>query len=84
MGRAGHFNTYGGNPLSCTVGSAVMDVIEEDRIQENATKVGEVLIKELMKLQQEFEVIGDVRGKGLMLGMELVANRVSTSSPHTA
>lgn len=75
MSRAGHFNTYGGNPLSCTVGSAVMDVIEEDGIQENAAKVGGVFIRELMKLQEEFEVIGDVRGKGLMLGVELVKNR---------
>ena len=64
--------------MSCTVGSAVLDVIDEEKIQENAAKVGEVLIKELMKLQQEFEVIGDVRGKGLMLGIELVRNRVST------
>ena len=67
--------------MSCTVGSAVMDVIAEDKIQENAAKVGEVFIRELMKLQQEFEVIGDVRGKGLMLGVELVQNRVSTPHP---
>ena len=58
-----------------------MDVIEEDGIQENAAKVGGVFIRELMKLQEEFEVIGDVRGKGLMLGVELVKNRVSTPYP---
>ena len=53
-------------------------VIEEDGLQQNAARVGEVFIKELMKLQDEFEVIGDVRGKGLMIGVDLVKNRVST------
>ena len=49
---------------------------------ENASKVGGVFIKELMQLREEFEVIGDVRGKGLMLGVELVKDRVRRNSKH--
>ena len=51
-------------------------VIEEDRLQENSRKVGEVFLRELLKLREEFEVVGDVRGKGLMLGVEFVKNKV--------
>ena len=51
-------------------------VIEEDGTQANSARVGEVLVKELLKLREEFEVVGDVRGKGLMLGVELVKNKV--------
>ena len=53
-----------------------LQAIEEDGTQANSAKVGEVFIRELMKLRDEFEVVGDVRGKGLMLGMELVKNKV--------
>ena len=53
-----------------------IQVIEEDGIQANAGKVGDVFITELMKLREEFEVVGDVRGKGLMLGVELVKSKV--------
>lgn len=75
MAKALHFNTYGGNPLACAVGSAVLDVIAEEKIQENAEKTGTHFILELRKLMDEFETIGDVRGKGLMIGVELVKNR---------
>ena len=51
-------------------------MLEEDGIQANAAKVGETFILELMKLRDEFEVVGDVRGKGLMLGLELVKSKV--------
>ena len=51
-------------------------VIEEDGTQANSARVGEVLVKELLKLREEFEVVGDVRGKGLMLGVELVKSKV--------
>ena len=77
MGQSLHFNTYGGNPLACAVGSAVLDVIEEDGTQANSARVGEVLVKELLKLREEFEVVGDVRGKGLMLGVELVKSKAT-------
>ena len=51
-------------------------MIEEEGIQANAGKIGDLFITELMKLREEFEVVGDVRGKGLMLGVELVKNKV--------
>lgn len=53
-------------------------VIEEEKIQENAAKTGTYFILELRKLMDEFEIIGDVRGKGLMIGVELVQERVRT------
>jgi len=65
------FNTFGGNPVSCAIGKAVLDVIEEEKLQENALKVGGFLKNELQKLQLEFPIIGDVRGEGLFLGFEL-------------
>ena len=51
-------------------------VIEEDKLQENSRKVGGLFLQELLKLRDEFEVVGDVRGKGLMLGMEFVKSKV--------
>lgn len=68
-----HFNTYGGNPVSCAIGKAVLEVIEEENIQQNALERGEQFIKGLKDLQSMFpENIGEVRGKGLMLGVEIV------------
>ena len=75
MGTALHFNTYGGNPLSCAVGSAVLDIIEEDKCQSVARDVGTHLLNELAKLRDEFEIVGDVRGKGLMIGVEMVQDK---------
>ncbi|CAN5375615.1 N/A [soil metagenome] len=70
-----HVNTFGGNPVSTAAGLAVMDVLEEDKLQQNAKVVGEHFKKEMEKLQKKHKLIGDVRGMGLMLGMELVKNR---------
>lgn len=72
-----HFNTYGGNPVSMAQGMAVMDVIEEEGLQENSRVVGSYLKKGFEKLKSKYSIIGDVRGKGLMLGVELVRNRAS-------
>ena len=62
--------------MACAVGSAVLDVIEEENLQENCAVVGTYFLEELGKLRDEFEVIGDVRGKGLMIGVEFVESKV--------
>ena len=54
--RALHFNTFGGNPLSCAVGSAVLDVIKEDKLQENSHEVGTLFLEELAKMRDEYPV----------------------------
>uniref|UniRef100_A0A8C3LSQ3 Alanine--glyoxylate aminotransferase 2, mitochondrial n=1 Tax=Chrysolophus pictus TaxID=9089 RepID=A0A8C3LSQ3_CHRPC len=72
-----HFNTYGGNPLACVVGSAVLDAIEEDNLQNNSKDVGTYMLLELAKLRDKFEIVGDVRGKGLMIGIEMVTDKDS-------
>ncbi|KAL5004393.1 hypothetical protein ScPMuIL_017849 [Solemya velum] len=77
MGKALHFNTFGGNPMSCAVGSSVLDVIEEDGIQQNSHEVGNFFIPGLRKILDDFEFVGDVRGKGLMIGMEMVTDKKS-------
>ncbi|QAA80749.1 aminotransferase class III-fold pyridoxal phosphate-dependent enzyme [Aequorivita sp. H23M31] len=66
-----YFNTFGGNPVSCAIGRAVLEVIEEEKLQENALNVGGFLKFELLKLQKDFPIIGNVRGEGLFLGFEL-------------
>ncbi len=69
-----YFNTFGGNPVSCIVGLAVLDVIEEEKLQENALKTGNKIMEDFKELQKEYQVIGDVRGSGLFIGVELVKN----------
>jgi 4-aminobutyrate aminotransferase-like enzyme len=78
-----YFNTFGGNPVSCAAGLAVIDVIERDKLRENALNVGNYLIDGFRKMQQRFDIIGDVRGQGLFLGIELVTDR-KTKAPATA
>ena len=78
-----YFNTFGGNPVSCAAGLAVLDVIERDRLRDNAAAIGAYLVARFRAMQQRYEVIGDVRGQGLFLGIELVNNR-KTKEPATA
>lgn len=66
--------------MACAVGSAVLDVIEEEKLQENSALVGTYFLNELAKLRDEFEIIGDVRGKGLMIGLEFVESKVILKS----
>ncbi|HEU67752.1 MAG TPA: 4-aminobutyrate--2-oxoglutarate transaminase [Candidatus Acetothermia bacterium] len=70
-------STYGGNPVACAAALAVLDVIEEEGLLERARRIGEVLLRELRALERTYPVIGDVRGLGAMVGMELVCDRRS-------
>ena len=67
-----YFNTFGGNPVSCEIGLAVLDVIRDEGLQENARRVGASLENGLRRLAERHEIVGDVRGRGLFLGIELV------------
>ena len=69
------FHTYGANPAACAAGRAVLRVIRDEGLQENARRVGAALKQRLIALQEKFPSIGDVRGRGLMLAIELVKNR---------
>ena len=77
-----HFNTFGGNPISMTQGLATLEVIDSEDIQENARIVGGHLKQRLLDLQARQPLIGEVRGMGLMLGVELVRDR-DTKEPAT-
>ena len=66
------FHTYGANPTSCAAARAVLDVLRQDKIQQNAKDVGEVLYHKLLDLKHRHRSIGDVRGRGLMLAIEMV------------
>ncbi len=79
------FSTFGGNPVSCAVGLAVLDVLQDEKLQENALKVGSEWIRDLQVLQSRYPIIGDVRGSGLFLGIDLVDSRETrTPAPHQA
>jgi alanine-glyoxylate transaminase/(R)-3-amino-2-methylpropionate-pyruvate transaminase len=78
-----HFNTFGGNPVCMAAGLAVLDVIEEDGLQENSRVIGARLKSGLTALMKRHALIGDVRGMGLMLGIELVCDR-GTKEPAKA
>ncbi len=69
-----YFNTFGGNPVSCAVGMAVLDVIIEDGLVENACRTGRYLKKRLGSLADKYPLIGDVRGKGLIFAVELISD----------
>jgi len=70
-----YFNTFGGNPVSCAIGMAVLDVIERERLQHQALRVGTNLLSGLRDLKSRHRAVGDVRGLGLFVGVELVLNR---------
>lgn len=78
-----YFNTFAGNPVSCAIGLAVLDVIEQEGLQAHAKQVGDVLSQGLNELKQKYALIGDVRGMGLFIGVELVKDRHSLE-PATA
>ncbi|GHC50258.1 aspartate aminotransferase family protein [Roseibacillus persicicus] len=78
-----HFNTYGGNPLASRIGRAVIEAIDNDGLQANSAQVGSHLKDKLIGLADKHSLIGQVRGKGLMLGIDLVTDR-TTKAPATA
>jgi 4-aminobutyrate aminotransferase len=70
-----HGSTYGGNPVCCAAAQATLDVIEQEGLLDNATRVGQQLLSNLRELAKESHLIGDVRGMGLMIGVELVLDK---------
>ncbi|MGQ9551519.1 MAG: acetyl ornithine aminotransferase family protein [Candidatus Bathycorpusculaceae bacterium] len=72
-----HASTFGGNPLSCAAATAVINVIKKERLLENAVKQGTYIMKRLKELEEESDIVGDVRGKGLMIGIELVEDKIA-------
>jgi 4-aminobutyrate aminotransferase-like enzyme len=69
------FSTFGGNPVACAAGLALLEVLERENLQENATRIGRLLLSGLHALADKYAIIGDVRGIGLFLGVELVNDR---------
>jgi 4-aminobutyrate aminotransferase-like enzyme len=72
---SGYFNTFGGNPVSCAAALAVLDVVENENLQKNALVVGQHIVDSLWQLADKHECIGDIRGTGLFLALELVRDR---------
>jgi len=70
-----YFNTFGGNPVSCAVAQAVLNVMQDEKLVENADAVGRYIRDGLAKLQTRFDAIGDIRGPGLFIGLELVSDK---------
>ncbi len=70
-----HLSTFGGNPVSCAAAIANLEIFEEERLPERAEERGNYLMGRLNELKEEHPLIGDVRGKGLMVGIELVRDR---------
>jgi len=72
-----HFSTFGGNPICCAAASAVLDIIREEKLVENASSVGEYILNALRELEVDYDFVGEVRGKGLMIGIEFVEDKDS-------
>ncbi|MGQ4914622.1 MAG: acetyl ornithine aminotransferase family protein [Candidatus Asgardarchaeia archaeon] len=70
-----HATTFGGNPIATRVASEVIEIIKEEKLLEKATKDGEYIMKRFKEMMDDYTIIGDIRGKGLMIGVELVKNR---------
>jgi 4-aminobutyrate aminotransferase-like enzyme len=79
-----YFNSFGGNPVSCAVGQAVLNVIRDEGLQAHAEHVGNYLLQKLQSLQNDHDIIGDVRGRGLFIGIELVRDYELTPAVNEA
>ena len=82
--RQRYFNTFGGNPVSCRAAHAVLQMLRREVLQQNAQMTGAILREGLQKLAQRYPVIGDVRGDGLFIGVELVSDQRNTPAPELA
>jgi alanine-glyoxylate transaminase/(R)-3-amino-2-methylpropionate-pyruvate transaminase len=80
MAQKKFFNTYGANPVACAAGRAVLRVIDDDGLMENARAMGALLKEQLAKVKKRHSIIGDYRGRGLMVGVECVQDR-TTKAP---
>ena len=74
------FSTFGGNNVSCAIGLKVLEIVQEENLQAHALKIGERLLTGLRDLQQRHDIIADVRGSGLFLGVELMCDRTPATS----
>jgi 4-aminobutyrate aminotransferase-like enzyme len=72
---SGSSSSYGGNPLACAAGLAALEIIVSENLVENSQRVGQAMLSRLQAMQEKHRIIGDVRGKGLLLGIELVEDR---------
>jgi len=77
--RGSHATTFGGNPVACVAGLEVIKAIREEHMLENSTRQGNHILKRFREMQQKYDMIGDVRGKGLMIGVEIVNDRKTKS-----
>jgi 4-aminobutyrate aminotransferase-like enzyme len=78
-----YFNTFGGNTVSCAAALAVLDTIEREGLRQHARKIGNVLYEGIAALARRHEAIGDVRGAGMFVGVELVSDRASRAPDRT-
>ena len=81
MAQKVHFNTFGGNPVVSAIGKAVLEVIDQEKTQQNCLELGNHILAGLNKLKAKYKIIGDVRGRGLMLGIEFVKDK-ATKEPN--
>ncbi len=77
------FSSFGGNPVSCVIGSAVLDVIKNEKLQEQAKKSGDHFLERMKMIKERFKTIGDVRGRGLFLGIEFIEPHAENYIPNT-
>lgn len=76
-----HISTFGANPVMCAAASATVDYIVDNKLWENAEKMGTLLVERMKEMESKHEIIGDVRGKGLMIGVEIVKSK-KTKEPN--
>jgi len=79
-----HLSTFGGNPVSCAAAMANIDVMSDERLPQNAAVRGEELMNSLVEFKEKYSLVGDVRGMGLMIGIELVKDKNKTPAPEEA